>query len=244
VTPEGRALLLEGGAELGLDLSAHDGAFSTLLTLLTEASASMNLTSLRGERDIVLKHFVDSLTCLRGGWLAGEGRMLDLGTGAGFPALPLAIVRPDLTITAMDATRKKVEFVERAAAALELTSVRTLVGRAETLGRDPAHREGYDRVVTRAVAALPVLVELTLPFLKTGGLLVAQKGPLPPEELDAGTQAAAEVAGAVREMDAFELPVTGDARTLVVIEKVAPTPQRYPRREGVPGRKPLFWQAT
>lgn len=244
MTPEGRALLLEGGAALELDLTPHLGAFAALLALLTEASASMNLTSLRDERDIVLKHFVDSLTCLRGGWLEGAEQVFDLGTGAGFPALPLAILRPELTVTAMDATRKKVEFVERAAAALGLNNVQTLVGRAEALGREPEHRERYDRVVTRAVASLPVLAELTLPFLKAGGLLVAQKGPLAPEELDAGTRAAAEVGGAVREVDAFTLPITGDARTLVVIEKVAPTPGRYPRREGVPGRKPLFWRAT
>lgn len=244
MTPEGRALLLEGGAALGLDLTPQADAFTALLALLTGASASMNLTSLRGEREIVLKHFVDSLTCLRGGWLAGERQVLDLGTGAGFPALPLALLRPDLSVTALDATRKKVEFVGRAAAALGLTNVQPLVGRAEALGREPEHREGYDRVVTRAVAALPVLAELALPLLKTGGLLVAQKGPLTPEELEAGTRAAAEVGGAVRQVDAFTLPVAGDARTLVVVEKVAPTPERYPRREGVPGRKPLFWRAT
>nr|WP_221269922.1 16S rRNA (guanine(527)-N(7))-methyltransferase RsmG [Deinococcus budaensis] len=245
---------MEGGTALGLDLTPQAEGFATLLTLLTEASAKMNLTSLRGEREIVLKHFVDSLTCLRGGWLADAGQVgagqgdtgqvLDLGTGAGFPALPLALLRPDLSITALDATRKKVEFVGRAAAALGLSNVQPLVGRAETLGREPQQREGYDRVVTRAVAALPVLAELALPFLKTGGLLVAQKGPLTPEELDAGTRAAAEVGGAVRQVDAFTLPVTGDARTLIVVEKVAPTPERYPRREGVPGRKPLFWRAT
>lgn len=244
MTPEGRALLLDGGAALGLDLTPQADAFTALLALLTGASASMNLTSLRGEREIVLKHFVDSLTCLRGGWLAGERQVLDLGTGAGFPALPLALLRPDLSVTALDATRKKVEFVGRAAAALGLTNVQPLVGRAEALGREPEHREGYDRVVTRAVAALPVLAELALPLLKTGGLLVAQKGPLTPEELEAGTRAAAEVGGAVRQVDAFTLPVAGDARTLVVVEKVAPTPERYPRREGVPGRKPLFWRAT
>jgi 16S rRNA (guanine527-N7)-methyltransferase len=244
VTPEGRALLLEGGAALGLDLTAQADAFAHLLALLTEGSAQVNLTALRSERDIVLKHFVDSLTCLRGGWLDGAGRVLDLGTGAGFPALPLALMRPNLQLVAMDATRKKIEFVARVAVALGLTNVQTLAARAETLGRDPAHREQYDRVVTRAVAPLPVLAELALPLLRVGGLLVAQKGPLAPEELDAGTRAAAEVGGEVRQVDAFALPVAGDARSLVVVEKAAVTPGRYPRREGVPTRKPLFWQTT
>lgn len=249
MTPEGRALLLEGGAGLGLDLSAQADGFADLLALLTEASAQVNLTALRGEHDIILKHFVDSLTCLRGGWLDGDwldrgGRVLDLGTGAGFPALPLALVRPDLQIVAVDATRKKVKFVERAAAALGLMNVQPLAARAEALGRDQTHRGNYDRVVTRAVAPLPVLAELALPLLRVGGLLVAQKGLIAQEELEAGTRAAAEVGGEVRQVDAFALPVAGDARTLVVIEKTATTPERYPRREGVPTRKPLFWRVT
>lgn len=244
MTPEGRALLLAGGAALHLDLNAQVESFAALLALLDQASAQVNLTALREERDVVLKHFVDSLTCLRGGWLDGEHQVLDLGTGAGFPALPLALVRPDLQMIAVDATRKKAEFVSRAAAALGLTNVQALAARAETLGRDPAHRDRYDRVVTRAVAPLPVLAELALPLLRVGGLLVAQKGPLAPEELEAGTRAAAEVGGEVRHIDAFALPVTGDARTLVVVGKTAVTPERYPRREGVPTRKPLFWRAT
>ncbi|GMA15663.1 16S rRNA (guanine(527)-N(7))-methyltransferase RsmG [Deinococcus metallilatus] len=245
MTPEGRALLLEGAKELGLDLTAEQvDRFGQLLDLLNEGSAQLNLTALRDERDIVLKHFVDSLTCLRGGWLDGEQRVLDLGTGGGFPALPLAIVQPRLQIVPLDATRKKVEFVERTAQALGLENVHPLVGRAENLGRDPQQRERYDRVVTRAVAALPVLAELALPFLRVGGLLVAQKGPLTPEELEAGTRAAAEVGGQVRAAEPFTLPLAGDARTLVIIEKTASTPERYPRREGVPNRKPLFWQAT
>lgn len=245
MTPEGKALLTEAAAQLGLTLGERQHEqFSALLGHLTAGAEVMNLTALRGEREIVLKHFVDSLTCLQGGWLELPGRVLDLGTGAGFPALPLAIVRPELTLVPLDATRKKVEFVARAAQALGLDRVHPQVGRAESLGREPGQREGYDRVVTRAVAALPVLAELALPFLRVGGLLVAQKGPLTSGELEAGTQAAAEVGGALRATETFALPLAGDSRTLVVIEKVAPTPQRYPRREGVPNRKPLFWRAT
>lgn len=236
---------MRGAAELEITLETGQvEQFGRLLTLLLEASAQMNLTALHEERDIVLKHFVDSLTCLRGGWLEGESHVLDLGTGAGFPALPLALVRRDLRLVPMDATRKKVEFVGRAAQALGLDQVHPLVGRAESLGREPGQREAYDRVVTRAVAALPILVELALPFLRVGGLLVAQKGPILPEELEAGSLAAREVGGEVRSVEPFTLPIAGDARTLVVVEKTGLTPGRYPRREGVPGRKPLFWRAT
>lgn len=244
MTPEGQALLGQGAAELGLNVEGQLPQFEQLLDLLVEANSRVNLTALKTESDIVLKHFVDSLSCLRGGHLDGAGvRVLDIGTGAGFPTLPLAIVRPEVAFTPLDSIRKKIDFVRSAAEALNLTGVTPLVGRAETLGRDPEHRERYDRVVCRAVAALPILAELGLPLLKPGGLLVAQKGPISEEELHAGRRAAGEVGGGVTEVDAFTLPVLGDARTLVVIEKVGPTPKKYPRREGVPNAQPLFWTA-
>ena len=240
---ESEALLLQGAGELGLDLGGQMPQFAQLLQLLQEGNARTNLTALKTESDIVLKHFVDSLTCLQGGHLNDEFSVVDLGTGAGFPTLPLAIVRPDLDFTPVDSTRKKIEFVRAAAQSLGLSNVRPLVGRAETLGQEPEHRGQYDRVVVRAVAALPILAELALPLLRVGGLLVAQKGPISLEELNAGRRAAGEVGGTVQEVEAFNLPMLGDARTLVVIEKVKATPGKYPRRVGVPGSQPLFWQA-
>lgn len=246
---ETEALLVRGAEKVGVELTAHLPRFAALLELLQEGNARFNLTALKTETDIVLKHFVDSLTCLRGGYLEGGGqtegerRVLDLGTGAGFPTLPLAIVRPELYFTPLDSTRKKIEFVRATALSLGLQNVAPLVGRAETLGQDATYRRQYDRVVARAVAALPILAELAVPLLRPGGLLIAQKGPISAEELQAGRRAAQEVGGRVQEVEAFELPVLGDARTLVVIEKVTDTPPRYPRREGVPNQQPLFWRA-
>ena len=240
MTPEGQALLQAGAAELGLDIGGQQERFGLLLQLLQEGNARHNLTALKSESDIVLKHFVDSLTCLRGGFLDGPLRVLDLGTGAGFPALPLALMRPELHIVPVDSTRKKIEYVRATAEALGLTNVEPLVGRAETLGHDPAHRGAYDRVVVRAVAALPVLAELALPLLRQGGLLVAQKGPITDEELLAGQKAAGIVGGTVETVEPFELPVLRDPRTLVCIRKTRPTPKAYPRREGVPAKHPLF----
>ncbi|WP_207795287.1 16S rRNA (guanine(527)-N(7))-methyltransferase RsmG [Deinococcus koreensis] len=244
MTPEGERLLREGLASLELDLTADmEQAFGRLLDLLQEGNRRLNLTALKSEADIVLKHFVDSATCLRGGYLKGPLRVVDLGTGAGFPALPLAILRPGLTLTPVDSIRKKIDFVRATAQALELPNVTPLVGRAETLAREPAHRARYDRVVVRAVAALPVLVELALPLLRVGGLLVAQKGPIEADELEAGGRAAHEVGGRVVDVDPFALPILGDGRTLVTVEKTRPTPERYPRREGIPAQQPLFWDA-
>lgn len=241
MTEEGQGLLLQGGEALGLDLRPFLPQFERLYAALEEGNSRMNLTALKTERDIITKHFLDSLTCAYGGYLQIEGRVFDLGTGAGFPALPLAIVYP-LQFVAMDATRKKVEHVAWAAAQVGLDNVQTLVGRAEALGRDPAHRGQYARVVTRAVAALPVLAELALPLLEVGGLLIAQKGPITPEELQAGGAAASQLGGEVVVTERFELPITNEGRSLVVVRKVKPTPEKYPRREGVPAKEPLFWK--
>ncbi|WP_288405349.1 16S rRNA (guanine(527)-N(7))-methyltransferase RsmG [uncultured Deinococcus sp.] len=243
MTPEGETLLLDGGRALGLDLAPHLPAFAELLRLLQEGNTRLNLTALKTERDIVLKHFIDSLSCLRGGDLGEEGLVLDLGTGAGFPSLPLAIVRPGLDLVPLDSIGKKIRFVEETAQSLGLRNVRPQVGRAEALGRQDEHRGQYDRVVARAVAALPILAELALPLLRVGGRLVAQKGPITDEELRAGQRAAGEVGGQVQAVDAFELPLSGDARTLIVVTKTRPTPAKYPRREGIPNAQPLFWTA-
>lgn len=244
MTPEGEQLLRDGLGALSIVPGEHQvQQFGQLHSLLVERNAHVNLTALKTERDIVVKHFVDSASCLRGGHLGSGGRVIDIGTGAGFPALPLAILDPERDITALDSIRKKVEFVRAAAGALDLAGVQPRVGRAETLGRDPADRATFDRVVVRAVAALPILVELALPLLRVGGRLVAQKGPASDEELAAGARAARELGGEIVVVDSFELPVTGDARRLIVVEKTAPTPDRYPRREGIPTQQPLFWTA-
>ncbi len=241
---EAKALLSQGLAQLGLSASDQQQAqFQQLLELLQQGNERLNLTALKTDVDIVLKHFVDSLTCLRGGHLDGELSTIDLGTGGGFPTFPLAIMQPGLALTPLDSIRKKIDFVRETALALRLSQVSPLVGRAETLGQQPEHRERYDRVVVRAVAALPILTELALPLLRVGGVLVAQKGPILTEEVVAGRRAAEVLGGQIQEVDSFALPVLGDARTLVVIEKVRPTPAKYPRREGVPGTQPLFWKA-
>lgn len=244
LTGQGEMRLREGATQLGVALTDEQvEKFRQLYQLLLEGNARLNLTALKTEEDIVLKHFVDSLSCLRGHHLDDPARMLDLGTGGGFPSLPLAIVRPQLQIVPMDATRKKIDFVRETALNLGLPNVEPVTSRAETLGRDRIYRAQFDRVVARAVTALPILVELALPFVKVGGLLVSQKGALTPEELNAGAQAAELLGGQVRQVDEFELPVLGDARTIVVVEKIRATPEQYPRRDGLPNQQPLFWKA-
>ncbi len=224
---------------MGLDLEGQVEAFGRLYALLWEANRLQNLTALEGEREVVLYHFLDALTLLTlPRWPPGV-RVLDLGTGAGFPGLPLKIVRPDLELTLLDATRKKVAFLEQAVAALGLRGVHPLWGRAEEVAHRPGHREAYGRVVARAVAPLCVLAELGLPFLVPGGLLIAQKGPKVEEELPPLPKALDRLGGRLREVVAVDLPFGGGSRYLVLLEKVASTPGAYPRRPGLPQRRPL-----
>ena len=239
LSPEGRRLLLEGGKALGLDLEPHLEAFSLLYDLLMEGNRRVSLTALRTEREVVAKHFLDSLSLLLLPLWEGPLRVLDLGTGAGFPGLPLKIVRPALEVVLLDATRKKVAFLEEAVAALGLKGAFPLWGRAEEVAHLAEHREAYHRVTARAVAHLCVLAELGLPFLRPGGVMVAQKGPRVGEELASLPRALGLLGGTLREVRALRLPFLEEERALVVLAKEAPTPSAYPRRPGVPEKKPL-----
>lgn len=231
--------MLESARTLGIELEPALPQFQLLYQRLVEASAVTNLTAIRDEPGIILKHFVDSLSCLKSGKLEGRLRVIDLGTGAGFPGLPLKIVQPELEMTFLDATKKKTEFVEGICRELGLTQTHCLWGRAEELGQNLAHREAYDRVLSRAVSPLNTLSELCLPLAKLGGYVIAPKGSGVEKELELAQAAIGRLGGTVREVVFFELPVLQEPRALVVIEKTSPTPPAYPRRAGVPAKNPL-----
>jgi len=239
ISEKGVRELLRASKDLGLDLSDAIPAFGWYYDLLLKGNESVNLTALSREDDIVHKHFVDSLSCFLSGKLEGSLDVIDVGTGAGFPGIPLAIARPELSLTLLDATRKKVEFVGRVCQGLGLSNAHAVWGRAEALGQQPAHRERYDRVVTRAVSSLSSLYELCLPLLKVGGYLIAQKGSDADAEAARAASAGEKLGGEIVEVMPFRLPITGDPRSLVIVEKVTPTPGNYPRRPGVPQKNPL-----
>lgn len=240
LSPSAIALLIRAGSLLNLDLSTVADSFSILYDALMGASQRMNLTAIREESDVVLKHFIDSLTCLVADPLEGELSLLDVGSGAGFPGLPLKIVRPSLRVIFLDSARKKMEVVQEVCRRrLGLRNAEIRWARAEDLGHDSVHREAYDRATARALGHLSVVCELCLPFLKIGGILIAQKGPEVEAELDAGRKAADVLGGLVTRDISLQLPILGDARRLIVVQKVAPTPERFPRRPGVPAKRPL-----
>ena len=209
--------------------------------LLSAHGSQYNLTAITEETEVVIKHFYDSL--LFGEHLGiGEGkqaRILDLGTGAGFPGRVLAIIHQDLHFTLVDAVNKKINFIRIVAEELGLKNVDALHARSEALGQDQAYREQFDIGLARGVAYLPTLSEYLLPLIRLGGRMILTKEAPYEEELVNSCKALETLGGAFLEARNYELPVFGNKRAFLIFGKVAPTPVKYPRREGVPSKKPL-----
>ena len=209
---------------------------SKFAALLVAANRASNLTRITDPAEMAVKHVVDSMTALLvGDWPEGAS-VCDVGTGGGLPGLVLALVRPDVSVTLVDSVAKKLAAVESIAQDLGVNA-RVVHGRAEDLGQDAKHRERYGVVVARAVAALPVLAELCLPLAAVGGCFVAMKGR--DSELDQGRFAISQLGGEVRESITFTLPEGHGERTVLAIAKVRKCPAAYPRRPGLPAKRPL-----
>ena len=235
-----RERLANGLAQMGVafDQQAME-RFEAFHTILDEYNARMDLTAVLDEDERVDRHDLDSAAPLRHGLLAQDARVIDVGTGAGFPGMPLLILRPDLRMTFLDALNKRIAFLNDALARLGLTAT-TLHARAEDAARMPAHREAYDVAVSRAVANASTLSEITLPFVRVGGTAIAWKGPGVSDELVSGRRAAFLLGGKVRGV--LDAPVPGRedwAHVLLITDKTGKTPAAYPRRAGTPGKKPL-----
>src|SRR5581483_8622234 len=197
-------------------------------------NARLNLTAIVDAEGIVTRHFLDSLRCALS-WGEAPGSLIDIGSGAGFPGLPLKILRPALRLTLVESVGKKATFLRHLVERLGLGDVEVLVARAEAAGREPARREQYDIAVARAVAELRVLAEYCLPLCRIGGRFLAPKGAQIDAEVAAAQPASAGLGGRIVAIEPVELPGV-EPRSLVVIEKVAPTPAEYPRAIGVPSK--------
>jgi 16S rRNA (guanine527-N7)-methyltransferase len=200
-------------------------------------SEHTNLTALTEPKDIEIKHFLDSLSCLS--VLEGVGKLVDVGSGAGFPGIPLKIVLGELQVTLVESTRKKLDFCEHVIANLGLLGIEAVHGRAEDLARDKRYRGTFDWAVGRAVASMSVLAEYLLPFLKLGGRMIAMKGSTGPAESQEAGAALTLLGGKLSRLVPMELPTVTETRFLVVVDKVAATPDSYPRRPGIPAKRPL-----
>ena len=237
--------LVNGAKALGLRLTeAQQAAFQIYYEELVAWNQRFNLTAITEYEQVQIRHFLDSLSCLmaeevRLALNRPDVRMIDVGAGAGFPGVPLKLICPGLRLTLLEATGKKVTFLQHVVERLGLRRVTTIKARAEELAHDPAHREQYNLVLARAVAELPVVVEYMLPFCKIGGWMVAQKGEAGAAEAWRAESAITLLGGELRRVVPLELPGLPEDRSLVLVEKVGPTPSTYPRRPGIPAKRPL-----
>lgn len=237
---ENKALLKDCCDQMGVALSeAQLEQFMTYLSLLLEWNEKMNLTAITEHRDVVLKHFADCLSLVpQVEWKAGM-QVIDVGTGAGFPGIPVKIACPDVEMTLLDSLQKRIGFLQEVGSQLQLDGVNYVHSRAEDGGQNPEYREKFDLCVSRAVANLAVLSEYCLPFIKVGGRLAALKGPDAAAEVEQAAGALKKLGGRLVEIKDVTIPHTDLSHKLVFIEKIASTPKKYPRNAGKIKKEPL-----
>jgi 16S rRNA (guanine527-N7)-methyltransferase len=223
-------VLESGASELGIELSERQlDLMDQFASLLIDANSRFNLTRITQPAEIVTGHYLDSLLYLWAIEIPQGAALIDVGTGAGFPGVPIKIARPDLALTLVDSTAKKVRFLEEAVSELGLQGVSAIHARAEDLGRDKGHRERYDIVVTRALAELRILAELCVPLARVGGRVVASKGEEIDAELAAGRPMIGQLGGVVENTVRTHIPRADIPRRFVVIAKAKTTPEQFPR---------------
>lgn len=207
---------------------------------LLEWNQKTNLTSITEPVQVEIKHFIDSLSCLKIIDSPRSNKIIDIGSGAGFPGIPIKIVYPNKDIILLEATQKKVDFCRHVLNKFDLNPNAALVGRAEDIAHDVNQREKYDIAISRAVASLPALMELLLPFVKVGGTAIAMKGKDIQQELVSAERALQILGGRIELVQKIFLPILEEERNLIKISKINSTPEKYPRRPGLPVKKPLI----
>jgi 16S rRNA (guanine527-N7)-methyltransferase len=237
---ENKQLLKQGSYTLGIDLlETQMDQFYRYKDLLLQWNEKMNLTAITDEKEIIIKHFLDSMS-IGSKWDKDVSySVIDIGTGAGFPGIPVKIAFPGIHITLVDALNKRIQFLEEVIKELNLTNVTCIHERAEDLGKDQRAREQYDMCISRAVAHLAVLSEYCLPFVKVDGVFIALKGPDITEEVQEAEKAITILGGKIVKQEKIIIPHSDITHSLIFIQKVKSTPAKYPRKAGKPNKNPI-----
>ncbi len=240
---EDENILIDGAQKMGINLHKEQiKKFSRYLELLVQWNQKINLTSLKTPQEIIIKHFLDSISCIKviNKYMNIEGTsIIDVGTGAGFPGMPIKIVCPSISLFLLEARKKKTIFLEKIIEEINFQKVEVINGRAEAFGKCPDYRQKYDIVLSRAVALLNTLSEYCIPLVRVGGLFVAQKGRSYREEIDKALKAVQFLGGELIGVENVRIPFINQERYLLIIKKIKDTPSKYPRKEGLPQKRPL-----
>lgn len=230
--------IIEYMEELEIKLSTEQAEmFFKYMNLLLEWNEKINLTAITDEEEVIVKHFVDSITISK--YIPTGTSLIDVGTGAGFPGIPLGIIRNDLEIVLLDSLQKRINFLEVVIRELGLENIKTVHARAEEFGKNNKYREKFDVATSRAVANLSTLSEYLLPLVKVGGVVICMKGCAIEEELNNSKKAINVLGGKVTRVFEFNLPKTDIKRNIVLVDKVSKTPAKYPRKPGTPSKEPI-----
>lgn len=233
-----KELMCSYGREIDIEFNDKQmNQFYEYMNLLLEWNEKINLTAITEPEEVILKHFIDSLTINK--YIENNKSIADVGTGAGFPGIPLKIYRPDLSITLVDSLNKRINFLNEVISKLDLKDISTVHSRIEDFGKDKKYRESFDYVTARAVANLTTLSEYLIPISKVGGKCICMKGNDIKEEINNSRNAINILGGKINEVDEFYLPNSDISRNVIIIEKIKNTPNKYPRKAGMPSKEPL-----
>jgi len=239
MNPENVELLEKGFGLFGIEITEREtNIFDRYCSMLTEWNEKINLTAIVDERDIVIKHFIDSVSVLPF-FPENVSSLIDVGTGAGFPGIPIEIVKNSIHVTLLDSLEKRVRFLNNVINETGLDGIEVFHGRAEDFGQNTDFREKYDVGIARAVSSLPVLCEYVMPFVSVGGYFIAMKGANVKDEIEEGMKAVSVLGGEIEDVKNFTLPFEQSERNIILIKKIRHTPTMYPRKSGKPAKSPI-----